>query len=92
MNLVFYCSKCGCGRPLSRHFTHVTSPSPTGALPGDKWNTIHHTEASPTDAFGTIEFQGGSHPTKAQVGDLVLSCDILLMASLILALNSYGNA
>lgn len=26
-----------------------------------------HTRAQPTDAYGTIEFQGGAHPTKAQV-------------------------
>lgn len=25
-----------------------------------------HTRPHPTDAYGTIEFQGGAHPTKAQ--------------------------
>ena len=33
----------------------------------DKWNVSVHTELQPTDAYGTIEFQGGPHPTKAQV-------------------------
>lgn len=29
-----------------------------------------HTRSHPTDAYGTIEFQGSAHPTKAQVRDL----------------------
>uniref|UniRef100_A0A7E4V9N2 LSDAT_euk domain-containing protein n=1 Tax=Panagrellus redivivus TaxID=6233 RepID=A0A7E4V9N2_PANRE len=33
--------------------------------PPTKWNIAEHTTASPTDAFGTIEFQGGPHPHKA---------------------------
>ena len=31
-----------------------------------RWNVDQHTEESPTDAYGTIEFQGGPHPNKAQ--------------------------
>lgn len=27
-----------------------------------------HTEASPTDAYGVINFQGGSHSYRAKVG------------------------
>lgn len=38
-----------------------------GAL-GDIWQPQKHTRPQPTDAYGTIEFQGGAHPTKAQVG------------------------
>ena len=33
----------------------------------EKWSVQQHTELIPTDAYGTIEFQGGPHPTKAQV-------------------------
>lgn len=29
-----------------------------------EWNLLEHSEASPTDAFGTIEFQGGTHAHK----------------------------
>ena len=32
---------------------------------------MKHTEAHPTDAYGTIEFQGGPHPSKAQVSHMV---------------------
>ena len=35
--------------------------------PVHKWSVTQHTEVSPTDAYGIIEFQGGPHPTKAQV-------------------------
>jgi hypothetical protein len=31
-----------------------------------KWNIQQHTQTSPTDAYGVIEFQGGPHPHKAQ--------------------------
>jgi len=31
------------------------------------WSSLKHTVVSATDAYGTIEFQGGPHPTKAQV-------------------------
>lgn len=34
--------------------------------PGDSWFPNKHTRSHPTDAYGTIEFQGSAHPTKAQ--------------------------
>lgn len=33
----------------------------------DQWSPGKNTRASATDAYGTIEFQGGPHPTKAEV-------------------------
>lgn len=38
------------------------------AEPGnlEKWHPYKHTEQKVTDAYGTIEFQGGPHPSKAQ--------------------------
>lgn len=36
-------------------------------ISGEVWLPTKHTKAFPTDAYGTIEFQGGPHPTKAQV-------------------------
>lgn len=35
-------------------------------VPGDSWFPNKHTRSHPTDAYGTIEFQGSAHPTKAQ--------------------------
>ena len=37
------------------------------AFPVEKWSVHQNTATFPTDAYGTIEFQGGPHPTKAQV-------------------------
>ncbi len=33
---------------------------------GDQWTPQKCTRSAATDAYGTIEFQGGAHPTKAQ--------------------------
>ncbi|KAI1722198.1 ion transport protein domain-containing protein [Ditylenchus destructor] len=63
--------RCGCGRlsshhsqlALSRFTTSVTRPSAVKA--SKKWTIGSHTTASPTDAFGIIEFQGGTHAHKA---------------------------
>ena len=40
-----------------------------------KWNIREHTRASPTDSFGTIEFQGGPHPHKAHYVRLAFDSD-----------------
>uniref|UniRef100_A0A8C5PWG0 Transient receptor potential cation channel subfamily M member 3 n=1 Tax=Leptobrachium leishanense TaxID=445787 RepID=A0A8C5PWG0_9ANUR len=34
-------------------------------MQSEKWSIGKHTQLSPTDAFGTIEFQGGGHSNKA---------------------------
>lgn len=55
--------RCGCGRvnsahsqlALSRFTTSVTKQPLTNLL--RKWTIKDHTTASPTDAFGVIEFQ-----------------------------------
>ncbi|KAB1280230.1 Transient receptor potential cation channel subfamily M member 3 [Camelus dromedarius] len=36
-------------------------------IQSEKWSISKHTQLSPTDAFGTIEFQGGGHSNKAMV-------------------------
>ncbi|KAL0189059.1 hypothetical protein M9458_016158, partial [Cirrhinus mrigala] len=33
--------------------------------PQEKWSVAKHTQATPTDAYGIIEFQGGGHVNKA---------------------------
>ncbi|XP_046433242.1 transient receptor potential cation channel trpm isoform X2 [Neodiprion fabricii] len=60
---------CGTGADVQTHSTAGAS-----AATGDKkidherevWTPGKNTRISPTDAYGTIEFQGGPHPTKAQ--------------------------
>lgn len=33
----------------------------------ERWSPLKHTQTSPTDAYGVIEFQGGGHVNKATV-------------------------
>lgn len=35
--------------------------------PAERWSPLKHTQTSPTDAYGVIEFQGGGHVNKATV-------------------------
>lgn len=35
-------------------------------MAGESWSIDKHTHVSPTDAFGTLVFQGGAHAHKAQ--------------------------
>ncbi|XP_068620258.1 transient receptor potential cation channel trpm [Battus philenor] len=52
---------CWCGLSKTAHGSNI----PTAA-PGEAWVPTRHTQSAPTDAYGTIEFQGGPHPTKAK--------------------------
>ncbi|XP_038115217.1 transient receptor potential cation channel trpm isoform X4 [Culex quinquefasciatus] len=54
---------CCCGQERR---THQTVPGIEPGVAGDVWQPQKHTRPQPTDAYGTIEFQGGAHPTKAQ--------------------------
>lgn len=81
-NLIFHCyfcfpSRCCCGRLIGQH---VGLPPGISSSQNDKaerltkndslsekWSISKHTQLSPTDAFGTIEFQGGGHSNKAMV-------------------------
>lgn len=56
--------RCCCGQSRT---THPTIAGIEAGSPGDVWVPFRHTRPHPTDAYGTIEFQGGAHPTKAQV-------------------------
>uniref|UniRef100_A0A8D3DEM9 Transient receptor potential cation channel subfamily M member 3 n=1 Tax=Scophthalmus maximus TaxID=52904 RepID=A0A8D3DEM9_SCOMX len=68
-------SRCCCGRLIGQH---VGLPPGISSSQNDKaerlakndslsekWSISKHTQLSPTDAFGTIEFQGGGHSNKA---------------------------
>ncbi|XP_049619620.1 transient receptor potential cation channel subfamily M member 3 isoform X6 [Syngnathus scovelli] len=67
--------RCCCGRLIGQHVglppgissSHndkAERPTKNDAL-SEKWSISKHTQLSPTDAFGTIEFQGGGHSNKA---------------------------
>lgn len=36
----------------------------------EEWSVEKHTEQSPTDAYGVINFQGGSHSYRAKVSHI----------------------
>ncbi|KAI6225690.1 hypothetical protein M3Y95_00723700 [Aphelenchoides besseyi] len=64
--------RCRCGRLSSAHsqlalsrFT-IAITKEANVRGTHKWSIAQHTQSSPTDSYGTIEFQGGPHPHKAQ--------------------------
>ncbi|XP_077456423.1 transient receptor potential cation channel subfamily M member 3 isoform X8 [Stigmatopora argus] len=67
--------RCCCGRLIGQHVglppgissshnENKERPAKNDSL-SEKWSISKHTQLSPTDAFGTIEFQGGGHSNKA---------------------------
>ena len=46
--------------------------------PGEHWNPSRHTVPLPTDAYGCIDFRGGSQTNKAQVKKGWRACAIHL--------------
>ncbi|XP_030647048.1 transient receptor potential cation channel subfamily M member 3 isoform X2 [Chanos chanos] len=67
--------RCCCGRLIGQHVglppsistnqnDKLERPTKNDSL-SEKWSISKHTQLSPTDAFGTIEFQGGGHSNKA---------------------------
>ncbi|KAL0820638.1 hypothetical protein ABMA28_006473 [Loxostege sticticalis] len=61
MMTIFFFNRCWCGLSKTAHGSSIAT-----ATPGEAWVPARHTQAAPTDAYGTVEFQGGPHPTKAQ--------------------------
>ncbi|XP_076334720.1 transient receptor potential cation channel trpm-like isoform X2 [Tachypleus tridentatus] len=67
-------NRCCCGLVFEQHSPLATQSlggfsihSGSSQLSGDEhWSFSRHTTLYPTDAFGIIEFQGSSHPLKAQ--------------------------
>ncbi|XP_041074255.1 transient receptor potential cation channel subfamily M member 1-like [Polyodon spathula] len=66
-------SRCCCGHLIGQHVAILpgctiksaeeisqVEPQP------EKWSVSKHTQTSPTDAYGIIEFQGGGHTNKAK--------------------------
>lgn len=65
LTLPSWCCRCCCGLSLTFHCG--TGASVERSERPEVWSPAKHTLPSPTDAYGTIEFQGGPHPSKAQV-------------------------
>uniref|UniRef100_A0AAQ4P9F9 non-specific serine/threonine protein kinase n=1 Tax=Gasterosteus aculeatus aculeatus TaxID=481459 RepID=A0AAQ4P9F9_GASAC len=70
--------RCCCGRLVRQHvgFTASLATKYSDVTSGDnsnlsmpeleEWSVEQHTEASPSDAYGVINFQGGSHSYRAK--------------------------
>ncbi|XP_066523255.1 transient receptor potential cation channel subfamily M member 1-like [Hoplias malabaricus] len=68
-------TRCSCGNLISQHGAIpsgavINKPAVDNLLvqvdpPQEKWTVAKHTQASSTDAYGTIEFQGGGFINKA---------------------------
>ncbi|XP_008403007.1 transient receptor potential cation channel subfamily M member 7 isoform X2 [Poecilia reticulata] len=68
--------RCCCGRLVRQHAGFTASLATkysdvklgeNSSLPDpEEWSVEKHTEASPTDAYGVINFQGGSHSYRAK--------------------------
>nr|XP_034192350.1 transient receptor potential cation channel trpm isoform X8 [Osmia lignaria] len=63
--------KCCCGYSYTHHCragidVQSHTASNTKEKDREQWSPAKNTRPFPTDAYGTIEFQGGPHPTKAQ--------------------------
>lgn len=72
----FFCCRCCCGQLVNQHVailpgsTNKSTDEGQGVQtepPQEKWSVAKHTQATPTDAYGIIEFQGGGHVNKAMV-------------------------
>eukprot|EP00079_Xenopus_tropicalis_P022922 XP_012814951.1 PREDICTED: transient receptor potential cation channel subfamily M member 7-like isoform X8 [Xenopus tropicalis] len=61
--------RCCCGRLIKQHAYYASGAGPSGAAhvqESEHWTVDRHTVKSSTDAFGTIDFQCGSHGYKAK--------------------------
>jgi len=60
-------SSCVCGRLKLVHASRSDITAMRVTYPDQRWSVARNTDTAPTDAYGTMEFLGGPHPTKAQV-------------------------
>lgn len=66
--------RCSCGQLVAQHgpvaIAAKEEATPLVQLevqPVEKWSPLKHTQTSPTDAYGLLEFQGSGHVNKAAV-------------------------
>ncbi|XP_077569202.1 transient receptor potential cation channel subfamily M member 1-like isoform X1 [Stigmatopora nigra] len=63
-------SRCSCGQLVAQHTAAGQGEGPNEEAGAElrakeRWNPLRHTRASPTDAYGVMEFQEGGHVNKA---------------------------
>uniref|UniRef100_A0A3Q3VXZ3 Uncharacterized protein n=1 Tax=Mola mola TaxID=94237 RepID=A0A3Q3VXZ3_MOLML len=63
-------NRCSCGQAVAQHTAIPTKEEGTPLVQlevqsAERWSPLKHTQTSPTDAYGVIEFQGGGHVNKA---------------------------
>ncbi|XP_041843463.1 transient receptor potential cation channel subfamily M member 1-like [Melanotaenia boesemani] len=65
-------SRCSCGQLVVQHTSIPQGARDEGAplvqlevQASERWSALKHTQTSPTDAYGVLEFQGGGHVNKA---------------------------
>ncbi|GMR33444.1 hypothetical protein PMAYCL1PPCAC_03639, partial [Pristionchus mayeri] len=76
-----YLSKCGCGRTLEHHSKEAIQSlgrideESDSSLPRVRWSIKKHTVATPTDAFGTIQFENVGVYSQANYARLSFDTD-----------------
>ncbi|XP_059926595.1 transient receptor potential cation channel subfamily M member 1-like isoform X2 [Gadus macrocephalus] len=67
-------TRCSCGQLVTQHVALPPgAPAKEEAnplvqvveLPPERWSVAKHTQVSPTDSYGSLEFKGGGHTNKA---------------------------
>lgn len=58
--------RCCCGRILDEHEFYDAQAPGASHTENMQWSISQNCRLIPTNAFGTIEFEGGPHPLKAQ--------------------------
>uniref|UniRef100_A0A674AGT6 Transient receptor potential cation channel, subfamily M, member 1a n=1 Tax=Salmo trutta TaxID=8032 RepID=A0A674AGT6_SALTR len=68
-------SVCSCGQVVNQHVAILPGATTRAAedagqiaqvaVPMERWSVLKHTQATPTDTYGIMEFQGGGHVNKA---------------------------
>ncbi|XP_069574557.1 transient receptor potential cation channel subfamily M member 1-like [Brachyistius frenatus] len=65
-------TRCSCGQLVTQHAAIPPGAKEGGAplvqlevQPAERWSAVKHTQTSPTDTYGVLEFQGGGHVNKA---------------------------
>lgn len=80
------CLRCYCGRLIGDHpgldYDWPASSNPRERCDGEEWLVHKHTKASPTDAFGTINFQDGHHTYHAKVGHKIQNFSFVCMCNI----------
>ena len=66
-------TRCCCGRSINNHnYLDVMHGDKLSHMEENEWSSTRDTKMLETDAYGVIDFQGGSaHPNKAQVTTLI---------------------